>query len=429
MVAWEEGEKCTPYFTALPRQQCRAAIDRPEDVYDFSAPHRDLRRSARQQITVTFCDLHRKYIDESTHICYPPPYMQHTSLQQFITHARSKGMDHQTIRMLLLSAGWKDREILMAMSEESLDMDLPMPEDRGGAREAFLHLLAFAFLYSSIVSVLVLVFQYLNRLFPDVAFDPAYYDGDRSLIQWFLAMLIVSFPLFAWMSRIIMKDIEKNPERAWSPIRRWLTYLTLFVTAGVLVGDGITLLFYLLQGEITIRFLLKVAVVVLVAGITFSYYFLSLKSLAAQSRLHRSFAIPAWIIVLVVVVWGMFYAGTPLSERERRLDEVRVENLRAIQNEIYNIVYDNRRYEPTRPTELPRPLPTSLTAVADNAVYQKLSITDPVSGEPYGYTVDGTNFQLCAVFATVRDQAYDIFWNHPAGEHCYEFDGLDPAGK
>ena len=33
-----------------------------------------------------------------------------SKLESFIAHARSKGMDHQTIRMLLLSSGWKEKD-------------------------------------------------------------------------------------------------------------------------------------------------------------------------------------------------------------------------------------------------------------------------------------------------------------------------------
>lgn len=372
-------------------------------------------------------------------LCYSS--MKNHSLQQFIAHARQKGMDHQTIRMLLLSAGWKDRQVLEAMSEESLDMPLPMPDDRGGAREAFFHLLAFASLYTSVVSVLVLLFQYLNKLFPDVAFDNMYFgdDGTQSMIRWFLAMLIVSFPLFVWISRIINGEISASPERAWSPVRRWLTYLTLFITAGVLVGDLITLLFYLLEGEISIRFILKVLVVLAVAGMVFSYYFLALKlppNHSQTKQLHQGFSITAWVVVIGVIVWGMFFAGTPLGQRMKRLDDVRVQNLRDIQNEIYNIAYEGTdRYSNGRPfTSLPHPLPTTLEEVVQRAQYQRPTITDPETNEQYDYAqafigdVPST-FELCATFDTVRDLDYDIFWNHPAGHHCYRFNALDPATK
>ena len=51
-----------------------------------------------------------------------------------------------------------------------------------------------------------------------------------------------------------------------------LEYMTLFVAAGVIIGDVVTLIYNLLGGEITIRFMLKVLVVAFIAGSVFWYY-------------------------------------------------------------------------------------------------------------------------------------------------------------
>lgn len=356
--------------------------------------------------------------------------MQHPTLQQFIEHARFKGMDHQTIRMLLLSSGWKEKDVVEALTEATLDLPIPAPEDRGGAREAFFHLISFVTLCATVTSVLVLLFEYFNRLFPDVAFDPMYSD-DSSFIRWFVATLVVSFPIFSWMTNVIVRDIAKNPERAWSLVRRWLTYLTLFVTAAVLVGDGITLLFYVLEGEISIRFLFKVCAVLVVAGGVFSYYFLALKLTPKDQRsktVNRIFGIGAWVLVVGVVVWGMFFAGTPLAQRAKRLDELRISNLRLIQEEVYNIAYAGvDRYKEGRPfTNLPHPLPSTLEEVLAKAQYQRPDIVDPETGERYRYETEASAFRLCATFTTERNLDYDIFWNHGVGEKCYSFNALDP---
>jgi hypothetical protein len=90
-----------------------------------------------------------------------------SSLDAFIAHARSKDMDHATIRLLLLAAGWKERDVAQALAAQGLDMPVPVPPDSGGAREAFLHLLAFSSLYTTVISLIVLFFTYINRLFPD----------------------------------------------------------------------------------------------------------------------------------------------------------------------------------------------------------------------------------------------------------------------
>jgi hypothetical protein len=46
---------------------------------------------------------------------------------------------------------------------------------------------------------------------------------------------------------------------------------------------------------------------------------------------------------------------------------------------------------------------------------------------PYAYTVlDGTTYELCAMFATERDSDVEVFWNHARGRQCFAVDALDP---
>lgn len=355
-----------------------------------------------------------------------------TSLSSFIAHARSKGMDHQTIRMLLLSSGWKEKDISEAMASETLSMPVPLPPDAGSARDAFFHLLSLTTLTSTVISAIFLFFDFVNRLFPDPAFPN--YSDDVSSVRWELAVLFVSFPLFLWMSRLLQKEYARHQEKLASGVRRWLTYLILFVTACTLVGDVITLIFYLLQGEMTVRFLLKVAVVLVLAGLPFTYYLRALR-LSPESYtkdpMHRVYQWVSIAIVLLAIVGGFIVTGSPLRGRAERFDEQRINDLRTIQSEILNIVWGSKRgmLVPS-PTELENPLPATLEEVAEKALYQKPNIADPETGTPYEYTRPSNHeFQLCATFSLPRDLQYDIFWNHPAGQKCFVFDALDQQGK
>lgn len=345
-------------------------------------------------------------------------------IQDFIAHARKKGMDHQTIRMLLLSTGWKEKDIAHAMAEESLEMQPPLPPDTSSARDAFFHLLTFAAFYTTAISLVVLFFQYINRLFPDAALESYnyYYANDFSGIRWSLAAIIVAFPIFIYLSRFLQKDMARNPEKSTSGVRRWLTYLTLFVAAAALMGDVITLVFFLLEGELSIRFVLKVLAVLLVAGGSFTYYFVSLHMHPDDPRLtafNRSFAGTATVIVLAAFVWGIVLAGGPATERDRKFDDRRIDDLRVINTEVRNIVLDRSKPE----IELLRALPSSLPEVVELAQYQRPQIVDPETGVQYEYMVKGdTQFDLCTTFNFVRDESFDVFWNHPAGYHCYSFD-------
>lgn len=353
-------------------------------------------------------------------------------LHEFIAHARSKGMDHQTIRMLLLSSGWKEKDIAHALTEESLDMSVPMPPDTGGAREAFFHLLTFAAFYTTAISTIVLFFQYINMLFPDPALGDYVSAANFSGIRWSIAAIIVAFPLFVLLSRFLLKEMRVNPEREWSPIRRWLTYLTLFVAAASLMGDVITLVFYVLEGEITIRFILKILTVLIVAGLSFTYYFLSLKTPVDKpgaKTMHRGFGIASAVVVLVAIAWGIILAGSPASERERKFDDRRIEDLRTISSEISSITLGSYR-QPTSPDQLvlQHPIPSTLQEVQDQAMYQRPNIADPETGDPYVFEVlSETTYRVCATFNAQRSEQFDVSWNHPAGYYCFERDVLDQA--
>lgn len=353
-------------------------------------------------------------------------------LSSFIAAARQKGMDFQTIKSLLVASGWKEREVERALVAETLDMPVPAAPDVGGAREAFLHLLSFACLYIGLGSLIFLYFSCLDWLFPDPAFDPyrtVVSEPDWSGLRWQMAMVIVTFPVFVWVSRIINADIRQHPEKNRSGLRRWLTYLTLFVTALILIGDAVTLVWYLLEGELTVRFILKVLVVLVLAGMTFIYYLRSLRPEGnecrlAGFRLGTLFQWKATAIVLVGLAWAFMLVGNPSTQRERRLDDQRVSDLQAIMSELTNQVRGPQR-DPATPPELLKAIPATLQELADSAQYQRLRLVDPETSEPYGYTVkDRDTVELCATFAESRSRDYDISWDHPAGRFCYTIDLL-----
>jgi hypothetical protein len=353
-----------------------------------------------------------------------------SSLTTFISHARDKGMDHQTIRMLLLSAGWKEKDISGALASETLSMPVPVPSDAGSARDAFLHLLSFATLYTTVISMIVLSFQYIQKLFPDASEMNYYYDGSSSVVRWSMASIIVAFPLFLFVSRILYKDCATHHEKLSSGVRRWLTYLTLFVTAMTMVGDIITLIFFLLDGELTTRFLLKVISVFVFTGLPFLYYFQTLRMEPghyAKSSMHVQFRYVAIALVLSAFVSGFFIVGSPSHGRDVRMDEMRVANLQLITSTVYEWVYGATRYS-DEPSRL-NPIPPTLIDVQDAGVYQQVSVVDPETNEPYEYSVSGNEFTICATFATELQSEYGIFWNHGAGRTCFTHDITDLRTK
>jgi hypothetical protein len=89
--------------------------------------------------------------------------------------------------------------------------------------------------------------------------------------------VVISFPLFLLLTVRLDRELRSDPAKRASRVRKWLTYLTLFLAAGFLTGDLVALVYHFLSGELTIRFLLKVLVVGAIAGMAFGYYLRDLR--------------------------------------------------------------------------------------------------------------------------------------------------------
>ena len=221
-----------------------------------------------------------------------------------------------------------------------------------------------------------------------------------------------------------------TPDKARSPVRRWLTYLTLLLAAGMIVVDVITLVAFLLQGELSTRFLLKVAAVLAVGGAAFFYYFKSLKMSPDEMQtttFHRWFGWSTSIIVAGSLIGGLFVVGSPSTERIRRFDAQRASDVKIISEEVFNVTVGTGWRSPATPLALKQPLPRSLDEVRAGARQRQPRIIDPKTNAAYEYQVLGeSTFRVCATFEQNRDEAGDVGWNHPTGRHCFDFDALNP---
>lgn len=206
--------------------------------------------------------------------------MSDTTLTDFVDKALSAGASRAETERVLLEAGWSKEQVhdaLGAFSEVDFNVPVPRPRARLSARDAFLYLVMFAMLYISAFHLGNLIFQVINLNFPDPLLQEHGYgmnldDMARDAIRFATASLIVAFPVFLLTAYRISRDVQQDPTRRNSGVRKWLTYLTLFVAACILVGDLITLLYSLLAGELTVRIALKVVTVGLIAGAILIYY-------------------------------------------------------------------------------------------------------------------------------------------------------------
>ena len=82
-------------------------------------------------------------------------------------------------------------------------------------KDVFIHLLAIIALYASATAFLIMLFQYINVLIPDIL-ERGYYQFQSyySSIRWAISSLIVIFPVYVWRHFILIRFILSNPKNA-----------------------------------------------------------------------------------------------------------------------------------------------------------------------------------------------------------------------
>src|SRR3989344_4232683 len=211
-------------------------------------------------------------------------------------------------------------------------------------RDFFLHFGAFAALYATATALGTLLFLIIGYAFPDPLYSTyyGYYDPYSAPMRFAIASLITLVPLFLYLMRAIQGEARTAPERYTFAVRKWLTYITLFVAGATIVGDLITLLYSFLGGELATPFFLKVLTLFLITGVIFWYFLLDIRGYW-QSREAAS-KIVGWgviIATLAVIVGGFVIMGSPLAQREIRLDQQEIQDLSNIQNQVVNYWQQN----------------------------------------------------------------------------------------
>lgn len=291
-------------------------------------------------------------------------------------------------------------------------------------KDFFFHIASLVTLYVSSSSLIILLFQIINYVFPD-ALDNRYYSGGSytTLLIWAIASLVVIFPLYIFFTYSINRDYTLNPEKREFGFRKWLTYLTLFLAGAFMIGDLIAVIYTYLGGEISTRFILKALSILIVTLFVFGYYLRDLRSVGAMSIKERIlFRYGALFFVLVSVVIGFIYLGSPVSQRLLRFDSQKINDLQSIQWQLINY-WQQKAVLPSSLEQLQDPISGFFVA------------NDPQTSEDYEYRViSARTFELCANFNRpssnnsfepgithpVRLGSEQNSWQHQVGRTCFE---------
>jgi len=308
-----------------------------------------------------------------------------------------------------------------------------MDKPKTTPKDFFLWAGAVITFYWSVIASILLVFEYITYSFPNAL---TYYPTDpyQSGISYEMASIIVLFPLYLFLMWIIRGDILRDPSRKEIWVRRWALILTLFVAAIAIAADLITLLTTFLNGEeLTVAFLLKVLVVLVVAGGAFMHFIADLRGYWDRFPMRKRYvSIGVTVLAVVTICSGFFIVGTPAQARLARFDAKKVDDLQNIQSQVTSYYQAKQK------------LPVALTDINMSLAYGPLPI-DPQTGEPYTYQTTGTlSFKLCATFNAASRAIQGVAtqptavtpagmkgalpdnWQHGAGQVCFDRT-IDPS--
>lgn len=297
-------------------------------------------------------------------------------------------------------------------------------ENKASAKDFFLHLGVIATLYAIVISFLNLLFRIINKAFPEVASN-IYAWGGGSEISLPVATLIIVFPIFAILSYLAYKTYTETLDKKEPWIRKWLVYITLFVTGIVLVGDLVMVLYKFLDGQdLTSAFLLKALTVLVTAGCVFGFYLQDTRE-KISSKVRKMWLIGVGIVILISIILGFSILGSPQTQRLIRYDNQKITDLQNIQWQVISYWQMNGT------------IPTNLKELEKTQQY--ILPTDPQSKTDYEYKKTGEmTFELCSDFSSenmtnqnnmaVAPVNYPVKggiiqnenWNHKAGRQCFE---------
>jgi hypothetical protein len=244
------------------------------------------------------------------------------------------------------------------------------------------------------------------------------------------AVLIASLPVLALVRRAIMRDVARNPASRIAPVVRTLAYITLLVTSLIMVCDMVVVLMGFLNGDLTLTFILKSGVVLLLAGGIFLWYIsgLTFEEKMGDSRPEvRSIQESQWrpalawagfVTASLGLALALWIAGNPFNQRLIRLDKQRISDLRSLQGAISRFHKKEKR------------LPKDLSELKDSPDTYVNQTCDSITKIPYVYEpIDKTSYRLGAVFDLptpksndngVLGRSRDGFYEHDSGLQTFD---------
>jgi len=289
------------------------------------------------------------------------------------------------------------------------------------AKSFVMQLAALVTLFVSLPAFISLIFGIINLQFPDAVDNYWEVESAEAAIRYSIAVLVIFFPAYLLLTRKVNQSRRQEGE-LYHKLTKWIIYLALLVAGMIMLGDLAVVVYTFLNGEITVRFILKSLALLAVIGAASYYYVLDAQNYW-QDREKQSLQIGfvAMFVVAVFVVIGFLNIDAPSVAREVRIDQEQIYDLQDIQWRVEAFYQESSSF------------PASI-----EMLYEDVPAPQPAEGrEAYELRPTGPDsYVLCATFAYATPAAErniakpigmgeDVYlqnqnWEHGAGRKCYE---------
>ncbi|MBU4031063.1 hypothetical protein KJ756_02825 [Patescibacteria group bacterium] len=287
-----------------------------------------------------------------------------------------------------------------------------MTQQNNAAKYAFFYMLSLVALIFMSLTTGMIVFQIINKKIVDVIQSRGQFSSDQ--LKFAISALIVSAPIFYITARQIFKNLFSGALDKDSQIRKWLTYFILLISSVVMTGWLIAVVNAFLDGELTLKFILKALTAIGIAAIVFTFYLYDIKRenvMGAKDNVIRAYFYGSLAIVIAVFASSLFIVESPTATRDRKMDNEVLSKLQSLDNSIRNYYLENEK------------LPVDFGELMAEFSY----LGDKDFKELEYVVKEEKTFELCANFRISNedesDISHDIYgkeWRHDAGRQCFE---------
>ncbi|MDD4358257.1 MAG: DUF5671 domain-containing protein [Candidatus Pacebacteria bacterium] len=274
------------------------------------------------------------------------------------------------------------------------------------AKFAFYYMLSLVTLIIISLSFGNILFEMINKFFPDIA-KTIYYYSD-SPIKGAISGILIATPIFYFVMNKIYKSLKSGELKKDSSVRRWLTYFILFVSSVVVIGSLIAILNNFLDGALTVNSVLKILTVLFIAALIFGFYFYDIKRGDFKDyKINAIFFYISLALISAAFISSFFLIDSPQESRNRKLDDKILSDFNTIKFAIDNYYNENEK------------LPQNLNDVESK-------IIKPYNGSlDYEYEITGDKkYKLCAEFMSSNLEKIKTYsdnnWKHDKGYQCIE---------